>query len=85
MIKSNQNHSLSLFEVLFEGVGEPLGVLDKLPLPLLQGQLPLGARDVGAHVVHRVQQLLDGTRDLPGKGKREHKEKMLKKWIMNNE
>ena len=58
---------LSLSEVLLERVGESLGVLDELPLALLEGLLAGDARDVGRDVVHRVQQLLDGARDVPAK------------------
>ena len=60
-------YSLSLLEVLLERVGEPLGVLDELPLPLLERLLALGGGDEGAHLVHRVQQLLDRAGDLPEK------------------
>ena len=63
-------HSLSLLEVLLECVGEPLWVLDELPLPLLQRLLAGRPGDEGRHVVHRVQQLLDGACDLPGKRKK---------------
>ena len=63
-------YSLSLLEVLLERVGEPLGVLDELPLPLLERLLALGGGDEGAHLVHRVQQLLDRAGHLPGKKRR---------------
>jgi hypothetical protein len=64
-----QCYLLSLFEVFLESVGEPLGVLDELALALLQGLLAGDARDVGRDVVHRVQQLLDGARNVPGENK----------------
>ena len=60
-------HLLSLLEVLLERVGEALRVLDELALPLLERLLARAARDVAGDLVHRVQQLLDGARDLPAK------------------
>ncbi len=67
--QDGDDNSLSLLEVVLECVGETLGVLDELSLPLLQ-RLP-GTRSQGQlhrDVVHRVQQLLDGAGDLPGGG-----------------
>ena len=51
-------------EILLEGVGELLAILYKFPLPLLKRMLPLRPWDVGGHLVHCVQQLLDGTCNL---------------------
>ncbi len=59
------SNSLSLLEILLECVGEPLGVLHKLPLALLQSLLARGGGDQGGDLVHRVQQLLDGAGNLP--------------------
>ena len=70
---ATQTHLLSLLEVFLQGVGEPLGVLDKLPLPLFERLLARGPGDVGRDLVDGVQQLLYGARDLPGNERRERK------------
>ena len=59
------NDLLSLSEVFLESVWEPLWVLDKLPLALLERLLARYAWDVGGDVVDSVQQLLDGTGYVP--------------------
>lgn len=56
---------LALLEVLLERRAELLRVLDKFFLSLLHRLLARRARDEANHVVDRVQQLLDGTGDLP--------------------
>ncbi len=58
---------LSLFEVLLECVGEPLGILDKLPFALFQRLLRRRGGDHGGDLVDGVKKLLDGTRDFPEK------------------
>ena len=61
------NYLLALFEVLLEGVGEPLGVFDKLALSLLQRLLARTPRNVARNLVHRVQELLDGAGNFPAR------------------
>ena len=58
-------HLLSRLEVLLQGVGEALGVLDEVPLAVLQALLALRARYELGHSAHRIQQLLDARGDLP--------------------
>ena len=51
-------------EILLEGVRELLAIFHKFSFSLLESVFSLCSRNVGGHLVHCVQQLLDGTRNL---------------------
>ena len=64
---------LSLFKVILECVWEPLWVLDKLSLPLVQDLFLWNVGYIGRDLVHCIQQLLDGTCNVPEIWKRKLK------------
>ena len=79
ILKMLNDNLLSLSEVFLESVWEAFGVLDELPLALLEGLLAGDARDVSRDVVDCVQQLLDGARDVPEK--KVNKEMLIPRFI----
>jgi len=55
---------LSLLEIFFQRIAEPLAVLDKLSLALIQGLFTGRTRYKSGNFVHRVQKFLYRARDL---------------------